>query len=270
MPISYHGRKYSEGKKIGWKDGVSAIQTIFRYWLLDDYADDSDELGIKNSIDNVRNFNREVVARALPYLGTRILEVNAHVGLISRFLPQRELLAVSDYRETCVAFLRNLYDGNAVVEVLSFDLENAETVPDRRYDSVLFVHGLQKTADDKTTLQNIAKLLDPGGKLILVLPHHPRLFHSYDAELGYRRRYNRATINTLLKGTGFRMMRTKSIHPFSFFSALCRGILLRHKTIGKFWLKFVNTLLPYLRWLPAPGGNLFVVAEKDDDNKPQA
>lgn len=31
--ISYHGRTYAEGKKIGWKDGVRAIWSIFKYNL---------------------------------------------------------------------------------------------------------------------------------------------------------------------------------------------------------------------------------------------
>lgn len=31
--ISYHGRTYEEGKKIGWKDGVRAIYAIVRYNL---------------------------------------------------------------------------------------------------------------------------------------------------------------------------------------------------------------------------------------------
>ena len=31
VPISYHGRTYAEGKKIGWRDGVSAIWAILRY-----------------------------------------------------------------------------------------------------------------------------------------------------------------------------------------------------------------------------------------------
>jgi glycosyltransferase involved in cell wall biosynthesis len=31
VPISYSGRDYSEGKKIGWKDGFAAIYHIFRY-----------------------------------------------------------------------------------------------------------------------------------------------------------------------------------------------------------------------------------------------
>ena len=32
--ISYAGRTYAEGKKINWKDGVSALRCIFKYGLL--------------------------------------------------------------------------------------------------------------------------------------------------------------------------------------------------------------------------------------------
>jgi hypothetical protein len=31
VPIRYHGRTYAEGKKITWRDGVSAIVHILRY-----------------------------------------------------------------------------------------------------------------------------------------------------------------------------------------------------------------------------------------------
>jgi glycosyltransferase involved in cell wall biosynthesis len=34
LPISYDGRSYAEGKKIGWKDGVSALWCIVRYNML--------------------------------------------------------------------------------------------------------------------------------------------------------------------------------------------------------------------------------------------
>jgi glycosyltransferase involved in cell wall biosynthesis len=34
VPISYNGRTYAEGKKIGWKDGFSALRCIFKYGLL--------------------------------------------------------------------------------------------------------------------------------------------------------------------------------------------------------------------------------------------
>ena len=35
VPIRYHGRGYSEGKKIGWRDGVSAMWAIVKYKFVD-------------------------------------------------------------------------------------------------------------------------------------------------------------------------------------------------------------------------------------------
>ena len=39
LPISYHGRSYAEGKKIGWKDGISALGCIVKYNLLSQKAE---------------------------------------------------------------------------------------------------------------------------------------------------------------------------------------------------------------------------------------
>lgn len=33
VPVSYYGRSYAEGKKIGWKDGVHAFWTILKYGI---------------------------------------------------------------------------------------------------------------------------------------------------------------------------------------------------------------------------------------------
>jgi glycosyltransferase involved in cell wall biosynthesis len=35
VPISYHGREYAQGKKIGWKDGIAAIYFIIKYRFVD-------------------------------------------------------------------------------------------------------------------------------------------------------------------------------------------------------------------------------------------
>jgi hypothetical protein len=34
-PIAYHGRDYTEGKKITWRDGVAALWHIVRYRVAD-------------------------------------------------------------------------------------------------------------------------------------------------------------------------------------------------------------------------------------------
>jgi hypothetical protein len=34
VPISYYGRTYAEGKKIDWRDGMSALRCILKYNFL--------------------------------------------------------------------------------------------------------------------------------------------------------------------------------------------------------------------------------------------
>src|SRR5262249_23032876 len=54
VPISYHGREYWEGKKIGWKDGVAAIWTIARCALRDDGPPAE---SAANSLHQARRYN---------------------------------------------------------------------------------------------------------------------------------------------------------------------------------------------------------------------
>jgi len=38
LPISYDGRSYAEGKKIGWRDGISALWSIVKYNMVPPFA----------------------------------------------------------------------------------------------------------------------------------------------------------------------------------------------------------------------------------------
>ncbi|MDR3198150.1 MAG: glycosyltransferase [Planctomycetaceae bacterium] len=268
VPISYHGRNYSEGKKIGWKDGISAVWTILKYWFLDDYAKESDTLQVRNSPDSLRRYHHHIVRCSLPYLGNNILELESHAGLISCLLPQRERLVVSDHREECVRFLENQFDGNAVVRVLRLDpnSNSEETLPNNEFDSVLYVHGLQKTENDTATLKQIYKMLRPGGNAVLVVPQHPLLFCELDKTLGYKRRYTKRCLRQLCREAGFRVVKCQSVHVAAYFSWLVNGVLFRRSKIGKVQLKILNMLTPFSGLLTflLPGGNLFVVAEKQE------
>ncbi len=261
VPISYHGRSYSEGKKIGWKDGVSAIWTIFKFWLFDDDAKESTALHVQNSPDNLKRYQREIVRRCLPWLGDRIFEVGSHVGLISRLLPQREKLVVSDDRDECVRFLRNQYDGNAVVDVEHFDPDSTDDHSGETFDSVLYVHGLQETRDDEAALLRLRDRLRPGGRLILVVPQFPSLFGSLDESLGYRRRYKKSEMVEKLRKVGFNPVCCRGLNVPAWMAWMLNGSILRCKKIGKFQLKLLNVLTPWTDWLPLPGGNIFIVGE---------
>jgi glycosyltransferase involved in cell wall biosynthesis len=52
VPISYYGRTYEEGKKIGFKDGVAALVYILKYNWLTDLKDSYREIPQKTLVEN--------------------------------------------------------------------------------------------------------------------------------------------------------------------------------------------------------------------------
>ncbi|MCL4838695.1 MAG: glycosyltransferase family 2 protein, partial [Thermoanaerobaculia bacterium] len=70
VPISYLGRTYQEGKKIGWRDGFDAVWTMLKYWLVDDvYREDAYGSRILGSLERARRFNGWMAAAVRPHVG---------------------------------------------------------------------------------------------------------------------------------------------------------------------------------------------------------
>jgi hypothetical protein len=124
----------------------------------------------------------------------------------------------------------------------------------------LYVHGLQQTKDDAAALRRIFDRLEPGGKLVLVVPRFPSLFCRLDKTLDNRRRYTNAEIKTLLKNAGFRLTTCYAFNPLATVAWFLNR---RRSQLGKVQLKILNALTPFVRWLPIPGGNIFAVGKKE-------
>ena len=99
VPVSYLGRTQLEGKKIGWRDGLKAIATMIRYWLVDDaYAPDQYGSHILTSLEKARRFNRWMADEVRPHVGARVLEI-APASATSRSGSCR---AISGWRATSI------------------------------------------------------------------------------------------------------------------------------------------------------------------------
>jgi len=84
VPISYRGRTYVAGKKIGWRDGVKALVTAVRFWLVDDlYQDDEYGGRILHSLERAQQFNGWMADAIRPFVGARVLEIGAGIGNIT-------------------------------------------------------------------------------------------------------------------------------------------------------------------------------------------
>ena len=84
-PISYNGRTYDEGKKIGLKDAFEAFWVILKTSLSGDIYVDKDK-GILDAFSSAPNFNRWMADTIKPYIGKHVLEIGAGIGNLSRIL----------------------------------------------------------------------------------------------------------------------------------------------------------------------------------------
>ncbi len=80
VPISYYGRDYWEGKKINWKDGFSAIWTIFRYGLFDDPSNEPATYKTLRRRGSLSRYNRWIWEAVAPFVGQRVLEAEPARG----------------------------------------------------------------------------------------------------------------------------------------------------------------------------------------------
>src|SRR5690242_16330526 len=106
MPISYHGRSYEEGKKIGFWDALQAVYIILRYAMTKDiYKGTGPE--ILEVLSNAPRFNKWMADTIRPYVGKRVLEIGAGIGNLTRQLvSRRELYVVGDIDEEHLARLK--------------------------------------------------------------------------------------------------------------------------------------------------------------------
>ena len=90
VPISYHGRTYDEGKKIGWKDAVSALWTIVKHRFRE--SEDAGNVGhvTLTRLAKLEPYNRWLVDRFSHAVGKRVLEIGAGFGNLTRHFAETD------------------------------------------------------------------------------------------------------------------------------------------------------------------------------------
>jgi len=268
VPISYHGRRYDEGKKIGWKDGVSAIWTILKYRLIDDCYDAEADTAQRQMTAYARNYTHWVAKLTAPRCGNRIIEIGAGIGNISRFLPQREKLVVTDDNPLHIKVLKNNFDGNQTTDVKQLDVTSesdiAEIAKNETFDTVVFLDQLAKSNSEVEILSRLKTLLSDHGHLILTVPLCPWLYGSVDKLVGRVKRYRKKDILNLLDLAGYKIIEYRSINSLAVPGLFVNSKLLERSKLGKFQLKLYHTLVPLSalleRILPLPRANALIVA----------
>ena len=274
VPISYHGRTYEEGKKIGWKDGLKVFGVILRFWLIDDLYIEPYGRGSLNNITGTPQYVSWMTSLLRPYLKDTVLELGAGIGNIAgRLMGKRTHYIASEKDPLYLHALHNRFLRTPNVTVRQFDPSNPADFQALRdsVDTVVCLNVLEYVDDPSRTVRAIADTLQTDGALLVLVPHGPNLFGSVDETLGHKRRFRRTDLQVILKASGFEVVRWMQLNQDGTPAWWIYGRLLKRRHISKITLKLFDKtvwLWRRLEWaLPWPGLSLIAVARRSGSPK---
>jgi len=269
VPISYHGRTYEEGKKIGWKDGVKALGVIIYFWLVDDLYEANYGRGLLNNLTGTPQYMSWLTEVLRPHLGDRVLEIGAGLGNFTGRLMARKLAYIATESDPLYLHaLRNRFLRTPNVQVCRLDPETPEDYEDwtGKVDTALCVNVLERVESAPQVLDSIRQLLTPGGKVIVLVPRGKALFCSLDKALGQRRRFSEEEMRQLLAGSGFAVERMEQINKIGAAAWWASGHIFGQQSMNRLSLKLFDKTVWLWRRLdglmPWSGLTMIAVARK--------
>jgi SAM-dependent methyltransferase len=212
-------------------------------------------------------YNRWLMDRVLPWVGRRVLEIGAGVGSMSAFLTDRERLVVSDTDAHYLERLRERFGALPQVAVVPLRLPAFdEALARERLDTIICLNVLEHVQDDARSLDTMRRLLQPGGRLVLLVPALPSIYGTLDRALGHFRRYTPAELETKYAAAGFRMRHREYFNLAGIPGWWFTGRVLRREIIPRGALHWYDALVPLFRlerMLPwRVGQSLIAVGER--------
>jgi len=268
VPISYDGRDYWEGKKIGWRDGVAAVWTILRFAVSGDGARADPGQRTLQRLRHARRYNEWVWSLIAPHVGDRVLEVGCGVGNFTRYLRNHEHVVATDQNEIYLAALRKACERWDNITIRRVDWETAEVdeLRTHAFDTVLCLNVLEHILDDDRALATFGGLLAPGGRLVLQVPAMHELYGSIDRAIDHHRRYERDELVALVRRHGFEVEHARYFNAPGIVGWYLNSVLLRRRAVPGVQARMANLLVPWLRLeqrLQLPWGMaLLLVARK--------
>jgi glycosyltransferase involved in cell wall biosynthesis len=273
VPISYAGRAYWEGKKIRWTDGVVALWTILRYAFVDDQENADPGYKTLLRLSRAERYNRWMFQQMTPWLGQRVLEVGSGIGSFTRYLTGRDLVVATDLNPRYLRILGNTFERHTRVEVMPLDLGDFDPaeLASRNLDTILCLNVLEHIEDDRGALRRLYDSLAPGGRLLLLVPAHQRLYGSIDRAIDHHRRYERTGLVAKLEEAGFLVEHTEFFNRLGVVGWWLNGQVFRRSGVPGLQLHLHNALVPLLRaeaHVPLPFGLSLVAVARRAGGRP--
>jgi ubiquinone/menaquinone biosynthesis C-methylase UbiE len=140
-----------------------------------------------------------------PSKNTVVLEVGCSSGFLLQELMEdwpQSLVIGADYIR---GPLCRLAERLPALPLMRFDLVKCP-LPSASVDAVVLLNVLEHIEDDRAALQQVMRILKPGGLAVVEVPSGPHLYDVYDKYLHHFRRYTLTDASTKLEQAGLRVI----------------------------------------------------------------
>jgi SAM-dependent methyltransferase len=146
-----------------------------------------------DTFSQARNWRSYWTTALRSYIAGDVLEVGAGIGANTAYINHSQVRSIHclEPDQALATRLRTAVRGTPGITVSSGTLCS---LAGRLFDTILYIDVLEHIEDDKSELTRAARLLRPGGRLIVLAPAHQALYSPFDEAIGHHRRYHRRSL----------------------------------------------------------------------------
>lgn len=200
-------------------------------------------------------------------IARRVLEVGCGVGNVTNLLLDREIVVGIDVEAECVKERRRRFSGRSHIITEHLDVLDKDFLSLRRFnfDSIVCLNVLEHISDDAKALAHMRAVLQPGGRIVLIVPAFESLYGQIDANLGHFRRYSRRHLTALATSVGFKVATAHYMNAIGFAGWWMNARLLRRGEQSEPQIRFFDSwIVPVIsrveNWIHPPfGQSIFAV-----------
>lgn len=267
VPISYNGRRYDEGKKITWRDGIAALWFIVKYRFSSNYCDPGKVT--LDAMEQAPQFNEWMYESVRPWLGDRVAELGVGRGNLSKFIRRHDQVLLTDYRIDYLTELQCKWSDQGNLRIGKLDMtlrEDYEQLREFAPESVVFLNVLEHLEDDRGVLKSLFETVPVGCRIVVLVPYNMKLYSEFDKALGHFRRYSEWELEGKMRDAGFEVESQFFFNKFGVFAWYVANTLGGQKVLKPWQLRIYGMLTPLFRVidavLPTSGLSTVVVGRK--------
>lgn len=221
---------------------------------------------VLEDLSDAVNYQKWLADLVRPHLGDNPLEVGSGLGdYAALWLDGVTHLTATEGDAQRLLALKNRFAAEPKVTVRELLLPSDET---GQHSAIVALNVWEHIDDQVSALRSAARLLRPGGKVVLVVPAFEFAMSRFDREIGHVRRYTTGSMLSAMTEAGLDVEQLRYVNPVGLLSwvVMCRLLRQRPKN-GALLRTYDRMVIPILRRAeqgrkPRFGQSVFVVASR--------